>query len=191
MMAVTCNRCSRGDCSVVDARDRASERSLSGKSEGGRDRPLLAGCCPSRCINGLAPGIQLTRSANSSLVGTSRHRFLQDSRSLDGQSERGRTQQSGVRAKLPRYGRSPGDHGCRRFRSQRWWIAQPSAVQGILEGLTGFYRSRSTRPHRAFRRMSRPVSDRQPRSTRRWSLRDPLLSFVNVRSPAASIARLP
>src|SRR5450755_4663110 len=48
--------------------------------------------------------------------------------------------------------------------------AEPSAVQGILEGLTGFYRSRSTRPHRAFRRMSRPVSDRQPRPTRRWSL---------------------
>src|ERR1039458_5059225 len=31
----------------------------------------------------LAPGIQLTHGANSSLVGTSRHRFLQDSRSLN------------------------------------------------------------------------------------------------------------
>src|ERR1022692_2973597 len=36
---------------------------------------LLAGCCPSRCISELAPGIQLTYGANSSLVGTSRHKF--------------------------------------------------------------------------------------------------------------------
>src|SRR5450755_2675014 len=44
---------------------------------------LLAGCCLARCISELAPGIQLTHGANSSLVGTSRHRFLQDSRSLN------------------------------------------------------------------------------------------------------------
>jgi hypothetical protein len=47
------------------------------RSKAARSNPptSVAGSCPSRCISELAPGIQLTHGANSSLVGTSRHRF--------------------------------------------------------------------------------------------------------------------